>query len=213
MGLEPRLPPIERPPDAGNPLANAPWGLLTDIRRSVRIHRAAILASCLAVLITVGGAAHSYNSLVQLRLQVEDDSANLEALLQARTHVRRNVTGVMAAYAQHEQSLLGRITDLRTSAGGAQRDAPGVQRPRRTMVAEQRPSLKLTRNFQQFSGAIVKTEHRIATHLITYNRDVTAYVTERNQFPGKLLARLFGFEPKPFFSADLQVVGFKPVAY
>jgi LemA protein len=35
-----------------------------------------------------------------------------------------------------------------------------------------------------------------------YNDAVTAYNTERNQFPGVLTASIFGFKEEPFFKAE-----------
>lgn len=81
------------------------------------------------------------------------------------------------------------------------------------LVAEQYPQLKLTENFQQFSAAIIETEHKIAEHLILYNGDVNAYMTVRTQFPGNHFAWLFGFEPMEFFTADPAELQFREVHY
>ena len=81
------------------------------------------------------------------------------------------------------------------------------------LVAEQYPQLKLTENFQQFSNAIIETEHKIAEHLILYNAAVNAYSTAYSQFPGNHYAWIFGFERMDFFAAPPNELEFIEVKY
>ena len=45
------------------------------------------------------------------------------------------------------------------------------------------------------------TENRISTERQRYNDTVQTYNNKVQRFPGNLMARLFGFEKKPFFQA------------
>jgi LemA protein len=46
------------------------------------------------------------------------------------------------------------------------------------------------------------TENRLNVARQDYNDSVTAYNTERAQFPGVITASLFGFKEEPFFKAE-----------
>ena len=81
------------------------------------------------------------------------------------------------------------------------------------VVAEQYPQLKLTENFQQFSRAIVETEHRIAELLMQYNKDVNSYMTVRTKYPGRHFAGILRFAPKSFIVVDPEETKFREVSF
>lgn len=71
-------------------------------------------------------------------------------------------------------------------------------------IAERYPDLRLSENFQHFMDALVDAEDKIAEQRMVYNERANMMSTEVGKFPGFLFARLFGFEPPPFFEPEAE---------
>ena len=70
------------------------------------------------------------------------------------------------------------------------------------MVVERYPDIKANANFQTLQSQLEGTENRIAVERMRYNEKAQEYNTAIMQFPGKLIASLFGFKPKAYFKAQ-----------
>jgi LemA protein len=69
-------------------------------------------------------------------------------------------------------------------------------------VAENYPNLKTTDAFRDFQTQIEGTENRINVARQDYNKAIEDYNLKVKKFPGVILARLFGYNDKPFYKAD-----------
>jgi LemA protein len=69
------------------------------------------------------------------------------------------------------------------------------------VVVERYPELKSNQNFLALQEELAGTENRIAVERRRYNEAVAAYNTTIREWPGNLLANLFGFERKEPFEA------------
>jgi len=69
------------------------------------------------------------------------------------------------------------------------------------MVVEQYPQLKADQNFIRLQDELAGTENRIAVARKRYNEAVQGYNTRIQQFPGLIVARIFGFTKRPYFEA------------
>ena len=70
------------------------------------------------------------------------------------------------------------------------------------VVMEQYPDLKANENFKELQAQLEGTENRISVERKRFNETAQAYNTTVRSFPASLLAGLFGFQQKPYFSAD-----------
>ena len=183
-----------------------------------------------------------FNLLVDLETNVQATWAQVETQLQRRYNIQQNLTQIVMDYSKYEKDTLTGLIEMRTSAMAGDRVAKAEdanrQSPSETsekslpdqlkqltkpeldklfpnvlLVAEQYPELKLTENFQQFSGAIIDTESMIADRIAAYNEAVNIYTTTRTQFPGKIFAAMFGFPAYDFYAPDKELLNFRPVKY
>jgi len=66
---------------------------------------------------------------------------------------------------------------------------------------ERYPELKSNQNFLALQSQLEGTENRIAVERKRFNDAVREYNTRLRLFPGSIMARLAGFQPKAFFEA------------
>ncbi len=78
----------------------------------------------IGLLLTVWVVAHIYyfNKLVDLEYNVQAAWAQVEAEQQRRFHIQQNVARLVTGYAEHERSLMTRLTELRARAAVSRRD-------------------------------------------------------------------------------------------
>lgn len=69
------------------------------------------------------------------------------------------------------------------------------------MVSEQYPDLKATANFRDLQAQLEGTENRIAVERGRFNEVVQAYDTAIRQFPAVILAGIFRYTARPYFTA------------
>ncbi|MDW7680165.1 MAG: LemA family protein, partial [bacterium] len=69
------------------------------------------------------------------------------------------------------------------------------------VVVERYPDLKANQNFIQLQDELAGTENRIAVARQRYNETVRQYNQTVRRFPTNIMARLFGFEQRPYFEA------------
>jgi LemA protein len=69
-------------------------------------------------------------------------------------------------------------------------------------VVERYPELRATANFRDLQVQLEGTENRIAVERQRFNETVQSYNNRVKTFPGVFVAPIFGFQPKPYFSAQ-----------
>jgi LemA protein len=80
-------------------------------------------------------------------------------------------------------------------------DELGSALQRLLVVTENYPELKADQNFLALQDELEGTENRIATERKRYNDVVSEYNSAIRKFPKVLLANIFGFRPKAYFTA------------
>jgi hypothetical protein len=81
------------------------------------------------------------------------------------------------------------------------------------MITENYPTLTATENFKDLQSQIEGTENRIAVSRKDFGDSVQTYNTKVSQFPGNIVAKLFGFAPKAYFKADQSAAAAPSVAF
>ncbi len=70
------------------------------------------------------------------------------------------------------------------------------------VVMESYPDLKANQNFMDLQAQLEGTENRIAVERNKFNEAVRVYNTKIKSFPTLIYSGWFGFEKKPFFTAE-----------
>jgi LemA protein len=161
----------------------------------------------------------TYNSLVVLQEGVSKSWADVENTYQRRADLIPNLVETVKGYASHEKEVFTAVTEARSRVGqvqftaeeltperiesfqAAQRQLSGAL-SRLLVVAENYPLLKANQNFLDLQTQLEGTENRITVARERFNRAAQDYNTRRRLFPTILLANLFGFAEKPYFSAE-----------
>jgi LemA protein len=164
--------------------------------------------AALAVLLVAGIIL--YNRLIADRNQARQGYADIDVQLKRRADLVPQLVEAVKGYAGYEKALLTTVTELRGSAlaaqGGAARFALERQLGERlqqlVLLQENYPQLKADANFRDLSAKLVEVEDHLQFARRFYNGAVKQYVTRLESFPDVVVARLFRFQPLPFFETD-----------
>lgn len=69
------------------------------------------------------------------------------------------------------------------------------------VVVERYPDLKSSKNFLELQAQLEGTENRIAVERNKFNEVVKEYNTYIRKFPNNIIAGMFGFDKKGYFTA------------
>ncbi|HEV2994813.1 MAG TPA: LemA family protein [Chthoniobacterales bacterium] len=163
----------------------------------------------------------SYNRLVTLDQEVNKRWGDVQTVYQRRADLIPNLVNTVAGAANFEKSTLTEVTNARASVGRVQldpakapTDAAQLQQfqeaqgqlsnalSRLLVVSERYPELRATRNFQELQAQLEGTENRIAVERNNFNTAVQNFNTAVRRFPTNMVAGMFGFSPKPFFTSQ-----------
>jgi LemA protein len=151
-----------------------------------------------------------YNRLVTLRTRVDNGWSQIDVQLRRRADLIPNLVETVKGYAAHERELFERVTEARARSLGAtgvadQADAENqVSAGLRQLLAvvENYPDLKANQNFLALQEELIGTESKIAYARQFYNDQVMRLNTLIQSFPSSIVARLFGFQERPFFEIE-----------
>ena len=151
-----------------------------------------------------------YNRLIGDRNLARQGYADIDVQLKRRADLVPQLVEAVRGYAGYERALLTTVTELRANAlaahGGAARFALEKQLGERlgqlVLLQENYPQLKADANFLDLQAKLVETEDHLQYARRFYNGAVKQYVTRLQTFPDVIVARLFGFQPLPFFETD-----------
>lgn len=171
-------------------------------------------AVLVAILGWVGGV---YNGLVSSREAVDASWAAVESDYQRRSDLVPNLVETVKGAANFEQETLTQVTEARARATSTTvnlDDASSIQAfnqnqrelssalSRLLVSVEAYPTLTATQNFKDLQVQLEGTENRISVSRKDYNDVARSYNTKRNQFPGSIVASIFGFKERTYFEAQ-----------
>ena len=163
------------------------------------------------VLVFVG---LNYNTLVALRNHIREAWSNIDTELKRRYELIPNLVATVKGYADHEQEVFERVTQLRNQCAANHGSIPAqaademllVEELRRLLVTvEDYPRLKADQHFLDLQKQLVHTEDRIQAARRFYNGNVRDYKNKCQQFPSNLIAKMFGFQPESYFQVEPSV--------
>ena len=151
-----------------------------------------------------------YNNLVKSRNKVHNAFANVDTQLQRRFDLIPNLVETVKGYMKHEESVLTKVTELRTSWASASTIHEKAKLANElssalnsiNVVAEQYPDLKANTNFLSLQEELSNTENQISSSRASYNNIVTAYNTKLEIFPNNIIANMFNFKQAELFKVE-----------
>ncbi len=165
----------------------------------------------LAILGVIGVIALAiiaiYNGLVSKRQRCNQAFADVDVQLKQRRNLIPNLVETVKGYASHEKDTLDAVINARNSAvnassAGEMAQAEGMLSGalgKLFALAEAYPDLKANENFKDLQQQLSVIEDKLAAARRFFNSAVQDYNTSTEQFPGSIIAGMFGFEHREFF--------------
>ncbi|TFD28331.1 LemA family protein [Cryobacterium cryoconiti] len=152
----------------------------------------------------------TYNSLVTLKVRVDEAWSDITVQMKRRADLIPNLIETVKGYAAHERAVFENVTKARAESLNAQgpADAAAAENHMQTAlrsifaVAEAYPQLQASQNYLQLQGELVDTEDKIQASRRFYNGGVRELNTKIQVFPNNLIARNLGFTQRDFFEVS-----------
>ena len=166
---------------------------------------ALIIIAVLAIFII-----STYNGLVKSRLKVKNAWSQIDVQLQRRFDLIPNFIETVKGYMNHEENVLTKVTELRTSWANANtvhekseldNELSGALKTIMA-VSENYPDLKANQNFLEMQEELRNTENKISFSRQFYNDTVTMYNTKLEVFPSNIIAGMFNFTAESLFTSE-----------
>lgn len=192
---------------------------MKQISKSRAIALGVVGAIVLAIIIVVGGAFSTYNSLVGKDETVATAWGNLQSQYQRRADLIPNLVSTVKGYAKHESTTLEEVVNARAKATQITVDADDLTPEKIKQVQESQgqlsaalgkllavtenyPQLRASENFSELQAQLEGTENRINESRTLYNEAVRDYNVSVRRFPANIVAGICGFEKKAQFEAQ-----------
>lgn len=167
-----------------------------------------IVLGVIAVVAVVAWA--TYNSLVQLKIRVEEAWSDITVQLKRRTDLIPNLINTVKGYAAHESGVFEKVTEARAAVvnAGSPKEAATADNMLTDAlksvfaVAEAYPDLKASQNFSELQQELVDTEDKIQAARRFYNGGVRDLNTKIDMFPSNIFASMFKFTKREFYDVD-----------
>jgi len=170
------------------------------------------------VLICIWGA-RQYNSMVSMDESVQTAWSQVENVYQRRADLIPNLVATVKGYAAHESQTLTDVIEARAKATQTVVDPSNLDPEevarfqkaqgelssavgRLLVSVEQYPDLKANANFMELQAQLEGTENRITVERKKFNEAAQSYNTKIRRFPANIVAGMFDFEKKGYFTAE-----------
>ncbi len=209
------------------PITAAIWtpphgsSMLESMKQTTKVVLAVLAVLAIIVIAIFASFRSSYNSMVEMEENVSAAWSQVENQYQRRLDLIPNLVETVQGFADQEQETLTAVTEARSRAGGVMQmdesllDDPeaferfqeaqqglGSALQRLLMVTENYPELRSNENFLTLQDQLEGTENRIAVERRRFNEAARTYNTSIRQFPRVIIANMFGFEPREYFTAS-----------
>lgn len=161
----------------------------------------------------------TYNSLVTLKIRVDEAWSDITVQLKRRADLIPNLVSTVKGYAKHESGVFEEVAKARSAI----MDAKGVKETAQAenmlqdalkslfAVSEAYPDLKANQNFADLQNELVDTEDKIQAARRFYNGGVRDFNTKIKLFPNNIFAGMLGFSERDFFEVEDRASVEKPV--
>ena len=171
---------------------------------------AAVFAVGVLVLVVGFVLVTTYNAIVALRQRSDKAWSNIDVVLKQRHDQLPSLVSAVRGLMSYEQGVLTRVTEARAAysptapipAQAATSEETTAAVRSLFAVVERYPELKSAENVRDLQSQIERLEDMIADRRELYNDQIYRYNTRIDQVPGALIAPLFGWQSREFFTAD-----------
>jgi len=171
-----------------------------------------IVVGIIVLLVVIAGIYlwATYNSLVTLKVRVDEAWSDITVQLKRRADLIPNLIETVKGYAAHEKGVFEAVTKARAETVTAETPAQAsvaenhMQNALKSIfaVAEAYPQLQASQNYLQLQGELVDTEDKIQASRRFYNGGVRELNTKIQTFPNTLFVRGLGFTEREFFEVS-----------
>lgn len=178
-----------------------------------------ILVLCAIALVLFFWVKGTYNGMVTEDENVKTAWSQVENVYQRRADLIPNLVATVKGYAGHESSTLQSVVEARSKATQTTVDPEnltseniaayqkaqgelGSALGRLLVTVEQYPDLKANQNFLELQSQLEGTENRISTERMKFNEAAKKYNTMIRRFPSNIIASIFNFDAKGYFTAS-----------
>jgi LemA protein len=166
-----------------------------------------IIAAVVVLAIIIGVM---YNSLVTLKVRVNEAWSDITVQLKRRLDLIPNLVETVKGYAKHERGVFTAVTEARANAlkaKGVKQTAEADNQFEGALksmfaVAEAYPDLKANQTFVELQQELVDTEDKIQASRRFYNGGVRDLNTKIQKVPTNIIAAMFGFKTRDFFEIN-----------
>jgi len=176
----------------------------------IQIFAYVILALVILGLLNV--IVSTYNRLIMLSNNVDKSFGNIDILLKQRADEIPNIIKVVKESMKFEESMLTKLTELRTQFLSASSTEEKVELSNQMQnqlksifaVAENYPDIKTSQNFLLLQNRVSQIEDAIADRREFFNESVTMYNIGIAEFPDLILAKLLMYKKKQLLQISEQ---------
>ncbi|MCD8043980.1 MAG: LemA family protein [Tannerellaceae bacterium] len=160
-----------------------------------------------------------YNTMVQQDENVKTAWSEVENQYQRRLDLIPNLVNTVKGYASHERETLEGVIEARAKASSVNINPENLTEEslrqfqsaqsevtsalsRLLVTVERYPELKANQNFLELQAQLEGTENRITVARQRFNEAAQQYNTYIRTFPTNILAGMFGFTQKAYFTAE-----------
>ncbi len=169
------------------------------------------------VIIFIWGIS-TYNKFVKSEEAMSTAWGQVENVYQRRADLVPNLVSVVKSYTEYEQSTLVAVTEARAKAMSTTVSADDMTEEQLqgfqdaqdgltgtlshlTAVVEDYPELKASENYLTLHAQLEGCENRIQIERNRFNEMAKQYNQSIRKFPNSIIAKMFGFEKRPYFAA------------
>ena len=161
----------------------------------------------------------TYNGFVKKQEAMTTAWGQVENVYQRRADLVPNLVALVKNYAEYEQGTLIAVTEARAKAANttvntenfdetefanfeAAQDELGNSLNRLLVTVENYPDLKANEEYLSLQAQLAGCENRILTERERFNEAAKDYNQSVRKFPSSIIAKMFGFEKRPYFEAE-----------
>lgn len=159
-----------------------------------------------AIIIAITWAITVSNRFKTLLVKIAEANSGIDVALTKRYDTLTKLLDVVRAYAKHEMETMGKLVEIRSGMGMAEKAALNGQydalTQRLQVIAEAYPQLNSSENYKQLQAAIVDAEDHLQAARRVYNMNVSSFNQAIVEFPDSIIANRAKHTPQEFFAAE-----------